>query len=70
MEFKAQCVLTPGPSMATPVRLILRNPHPDEDGSRGLVQLDLSVEDARSFAADLQQAARWVESGAWKVGGP
>jgi hypothetical protein len=40
---------------------------PNEDGIKAGFHQDLSCDEARALAADLQQAARWVESGAWTV---
>lgn len=65
--YRTQCLLSTSDNPEAPVRLRMMAAKPNEEGVRSGFHQDLSCDEARALAADLQQAARWIESGAWKV---
>ncbi len=70
MTHKTNLVLTASNDPSAPICLRFTSRIANEDGVRAGMEQDLSPDEARNLAKDLQQAAIWVESGAWKAGGP
>jgi hypothetical protein len=65
--YLTECCLSASDNIDAPIRVRCMSRRPNEDGVRSGFHQDFTVEEARELAKSLQQAAVWVESGAWRV---